>query len=144
MRASAALPVIMKALREDSWADVVRRGAVAALAGIQGVRAITRLKALSSAGQPMPVRMEAVEWLGRLGSGEKGVFEHLEKIMKESNRHLLFSVVKAFENIKDDRAVPALRKLADESPQQWVKMVAEGAIHRVREGLDPEPARGRR
>ncbi|MBI5883325.1 MAG: HEAT repeat domain-containing protein [Elusimicrobia bacterium] len=106
MRASSALPVIMKALREDSWADVVRRGAVAAMAGIQGVRAITRLKALSSAGRPMQVRMEALEWLGRLGSGEKGVFEHLEKIMKESNRHLLFSVVKAFENIKDDRAVP--------------------------------------
>ncbi|MBI5210782.1 MAG: HEAT repeat domain-containing protein [Elusimicrobia bacterium] len=138
MRAEAAMPVIKAALRQDSWFDVVRRGAVAALASLEGTRCIGRLKELSAYGQPIPVRMEAVEWLGALGVGEKGVFEHLEKLLREPNRILTFAVVKALEALNDERVAPVLRKLAQECPQQWVRMIAEGALHRIREGLDPE------
>ncbi|MBI4677443.1 MAG: HEAT repeat domain-containing protein [Elusimicrobia bacterium] len=144
MKAASALPVIRRALKEDSWFEVVRRGAVAGLASIEGTRFLGRLKELSSYGRPLPIRMEAVDWLGRLGSGEKGVFEHLAGLLKEPQRHMIMFVTNALEALKDDRTVPALKKLSEEAPQQWVKMLAEAAVDRIREGLDPEPDQGRR
>ncbi|MFA6318016.1 MAG: HEAT repeat domain-containing protein, partial [Elusimicrobiota bacterium] len=144
LKARAGLPVALKALREDSWAELIRRAGVAALAGIEGLRALPRLKGLSSSPHPLPVRLEAIDWLGRLGRGEQGVFEHLEAMLegtslREANRRLVFTLVGALESLKDDRSVAALRRLAAETRHGWVKMVVEDAVARIREGLDPEP-----
>jgi hypothetical protein len=54
--------LIARLAREISYSVTAR---TLSAEDIQG-RAITRLKALSSIGQRLPVRMEAVEWLGRM------------------------------------------------------------------------------
>ncbi|MBI5624783.1 MAG: HEAT repeat domain-containing protein [Elusimicrobia bacterium] len=138
--AMQALPLALKALSEDSWGEVIRRSGVTALASLQGTKALARLKRLSMPDQPTPVRLEAADWLGRLGFGEEGVFELLERMLWDSNRVVVFAAVKALEALKDDRCPAALKKLAEKSPRTWVAMIAEAAAERLREGLDPEPA----
>lgn len=90
-------------LKRDSWADVVRAGALDGMAASGNEEFLPELFAWSEYGRPLRARRAAIAALAVLGEGKK-VREHLGKLLRDRDPHLRTGILLALERLGDPKA----------------------------------------
>lgn len=97
-------------LRKDSWADVIRGGALTGLANTRDENAVPTLIEWTEYGKPLRARRAALSALPRLGEGKK-VREHLIEMLQDRDPHIRSAVLGALGALGDEKARGAIREL---------------------------------
>jgi aminopeptidase N len=126
-RQRSALRPLFALLKEDSWADVRRAGALDGLAALRDAEAVPRVLEHTRAGLPSRGRRAAILALARLADDRRSR-EHLEQLLEDSDPHIRISVVSALGVLGDARSRDALRRLLDQELDGRV-------VRRIREVL---------
>ena len=108
-RQSGALEVLLPALDQKAWGDVIRAGALDGLAALRNDAAIPKVIERTRYGVPTRGRRAAISSLARL-SDSRRVREHLEDLLDDRDPHLRAEVVSALQTLADPRARSALRR----------------------------------
>lgn len=90
-------------LKRDSWADVVRAGALEGMAASGDEEFLSDLYTWSAYGKPLRARRAAISALAQLGEGRR-VREHLTNLLRDRDPHLRTSVLGALERLGDGKA----------------------------------------
>ncbi len=98
-----AYDTLQALLGVDSWAEVVRAGALEGLATLGDERAVDALIERTKYGHPMRARRAALGALPRLAEGRR-VREHLITLLGDTDPHVRISVVAAIEELGDTKA----------------------------------------
>lgn len=107
-----AFEVLERLLEADSWAEVVRAGALDGLARLGDERAVDALIERTQYGHPMRARRAALAALPKLAEGRR-VREHLITLLQDNDPHVRVAVIGALEELGDPKAAGALRELLD-------------------------------
>ncbi|HSC88025.1 MAG TPA: M1 family aminopeptidase [Polyangiaceae bacterium] len=102
-RKKAAVERLRGLLKRDSWADVIRAGALDGMAASGDEDFVSDLLEWSQYGRPTRARRAAIAALGSLGEGRK-VREHLGRLLVDKDPHLRTSVLAALERLNDPKA----------------------------------------
>ena len=111
-RRPPALRALLAVLKQASWADVKRAGALDGLAALRTEEAVPHVLEQTRYGHSTPARRSAVAALARLSDSRK-VREHLEDLLEDQDPHFRISVVRALEILGDARVRGALRRRLD-------------------------------
>ncbi|HEX7671730.1 MAG TPA: M1 family aminopeptidase, partial [Polyangiaceae bacterium] len=111
-RRPVALRGLLAVLKQGSWADVKRAGALDGLAALRTEEAVPHVLTHTRYGHSTPARRSAVAALARL-SDSRPVREHLEDLLEDEDPHFRISVVRALELLGDGRVRGALRRRLD-------------------------------
>ncbi len=111
-RDKRAYDPLVALLEIDSWAEVIRSGALDGLSRLGDERAVNLLIERTKYGHPLRARRAALAALPKLAEGKK-VRQHLEGLLDDPDPHLRVSVVGALESLGDTKAQPALRELLE-------------------------------
>ncbi len=98
-----AYDTLVELLDVDSWAEVVRAGALEGLASLGDDRAVDALIERSKYGHPTRARRAAISALPRLAEGRK-VREHLVTLLGDTDPHIRGAVVAALDDLGDAKA----------------------------------------
>ncbi|MEM9693377.1 MAG: HEAT repeat domain-containing protein, partial [Myxococcota bacterium] len=108
-RQPEAFEVLEQLLDRDSWADVLRAGALGGLANLRDERGVELIRQRTRYGIPNRGRRAAVMALAKLASGRRAR-EHLEDMLSDADPYLRVTVVDAIAELGDVRARAALRR----------------------------------
>jgi aminopeptidase N len=134
-----SLPKILaQALKRPSWNEVLRAGALEAVAALRGDDAFSVLSRYTAWGHPQPLRMAAVRGLGQLGAGREDVRRHLLALLEDPFLLVQLAAVRALMQVGDERAVPALKKLTEGDRDGRLKRTAEEAVLQLKKGIEDE------
>lgn len=122
-----ARDALVPLLERDSWADVVRAGALEGLASLGGEVATPFLISESRYGRPLRSRRTAIAALGRVGEGRK-VREHLEKLLMDRDPHIRAAILRALADLGDTQARGAIRGLLERETDGRVLRPAKKAL----------------
>lgn len=111
-RDEQAYDVLAELLHSDSWAEVIRAGALDGLARLGDERGVDALIEYTRYGRPMRARRAALAALPKLAEGRR-VREHLVTLLDDADPHVRTSVIAALEELGDPKAAGALRELLD-------------------------------
>lgn len=111
-RRDSGFRTLVDTLREASWADVKRAGALDGLAALGRDDAIPHVMERTRYGHPAPARRAAVSALARL-SDDRKTREHLERLLDDDDPHFRMSVVGAIQALGDPKARAGLRRRLD-------------------------------
>lgn len=100
---------LLPLLKQDSWADVIRAGALSGLGRSRDESALDALIKNSEYGVPTRARRAAIAALPELSEGRR-VREHLEELLDDKQPHLRMSVIEAMEKLGDTKVRGALRR----------------------------------
>jgi aminopeptidase N len=114
--APQAFGLLVELLKQDSWQDTIRSGALSGLAHLNDPRALEIALKYAAPGNSVNLRAEAFGILGRLGKGNDRALEILTAALKEQSLPLLFSAVQALATLGDPRALPALEEFTKKAP----------------------------
>jgi aminopeptidase N len=120
----------------ESWADVLRAGALEGLAKLRDERAVEQVRQRTRYGIPSRGRRAAVQALYAL-SQSKRTREHLEELLEDTDVFVRLDAVIGLGEIGDAKARPALRRLLDRELDGRVR-------RRIREVLRDMGGVGRR
>lgn len=104
------LKVLTDLLKKDSWADVIRAGALTGLANSRDEDAVPTLLKWTEYGHPQRARRAALSALPRLGEGQK-VREHLASLLQDRDPHIRSAVLSALATLGDPKAKDAISEL---------------------------------
>ncbi len=99
----ATTKLLSNLLKKDSWSEVVRAGALSALAQSGDEDALPTLMEWTEYGKPLRARRAAIAALPRLGDGQR-VRQHLGKILADKDPHVRSSVLSALGTLDDPKA----------------------------------------
>lgn len=122
-----ATKILTALLRKDSWADVIRAGALAGLADTRDESAVPTLMEWTEYGKPLRARRAALNALPRLGEG-KQVREHLIAMLEDHDPHIRSAVLNALGALGDEKARSAIQELES-------RELDGGVLSRAREVL---------
>jgi len=108
-RQPGAATRLVALLSQESWADVVRAGALSGLARTRDDTALEAVFGMSAYGVPTRARRAAISALPQLSEGRK-VREHLERLLDDAGPHVRISAIDALEELGDDKGKSALRR----------------------------------
>lgn len=111
-RQKPALPALLGLLKNESWADVWRAGALDGLAALRDEKALGRVMEHTRYGMPSRGRRAAIAALPRL-SDAREVRLHLEDLLDDGDPLLRIAVVNALETMGDPRSHKSLRERLD-------------------------------
>jgi aminopeptidase N len=111
-RQQEAFDHLLAALGRNSWADVVRAGALDGLAELRNEAALETVMHNTRYGVPTRGRRAAIMALARL-SDSRRVREHLEGLLDDADPHVRIDVVAALQSLGDPRCRPELRRRLD-------------------------------
>jgi hypothetical protein len=114
-------------LNKDSWADVIRSGALAALAESGDEKAAPTLMSWSEYGRPLRARRAAIAALAQLGEGKK-VREHLTEMLHDRDPHVRAAVLSALSTLGDEKARDAIEELVSRELDGGVLTKARGVL----------------
>lgn len=137
----SVLDVIDRSLATDSWNDVIRSGALDALVALKPADVVDRLKKHTAYGLPETRRMAAVRCLAQVGVGRSDVQEHLISLLNDPYLLVQMAAVRALVQVGDERAVPALKKLAQGDRDGRLLRSAQEAAEKLMKGIDDEPSK---
>ncbi|MBI3076678.1 MAG: HEAT repeat domain-containing protein [Deltaproteobacteria bacterium] len=142
MRDASVLATLAPLLRRESWNDVLRAGAVEAIAASKAPEALPILKRHSAYGYQLSTRLAAIRGLAELGAGRGDVQAHLVRLTRDPDLLVRLAAVRALGQLGDERAVPALKRLTEGDLDGRLKRQAEEAIAKIREGMEEEKGKG--
>src|SRR5262249_16668556 len=111
-RQPAAYDTLIEVLDRPAWADVIRVGALDALAELRDARAVTHVLARTRYGGKTRGRQAAILALGKLTSDRK-YREALEEMLDDRNPHIRVDVVRAIAEMGDGKGRAALSRHLD-------------------------------
>lgn len=104
--------VLWKLLGQDSWADVIRAGALDALATMGHEPSLDHLMDWSRYGRALRARRAAIAALPKLSEGP-AVRRHLVDLLDDRDPHIRVAVLSALEALGDKRARSPIGELLD-------------------------------
>ncbi len=110
--APQTIKTLVALLKKDSWSDVVRAGALAALAQIGDDDEIKHLITWSAYGKPLRARRAAIAALPQLGEGRK-VRSHLVEMLHDRDPHIRSAVLSALGTLGDPKVKADIDALLD-------------------------------
>ena len=126
----------LQCLGRPSFNDVLTVQALSGLAELKDERAIAIAKDLAVYGKPNRIREAALGCLGKLGEGKSDVVEFLTDYVDDPWLRARNSAIYALQELKDDKAIPALsRRIRKELDGRIIRSCRE-AIAAIREGKD--------
>lgn len=108
-RQTRAVSRLTEVLEQDSWADVVRAGALNGLARTRDESGLDAVFKMTQYGAPTRARRAAIAALPSLSEGRR-VREHLEQLLDDPGPHVRISAIGALEELADAKASGALRR----------------------------------
>ena len=131
-----AFEVVSRVLGRESFNDVITVQAFSGLGELKDERAIPLAKEWSAYGKPFRVREAALSCLGKLGDGKRDMVDFLTDYLDDPWLRARSSAISALQELKDDKAIPALsRRISMELDGRVVRRCRE-AIAAIREGKD--------
>ena len=131
-----AFELVSAALGRPSVNEAITVQAFAGLGALRDERAIPLAKEWAAYGRPTRAREAALACLGRLGEGKRDVVEFLTDFVDDPWLRARISAIGALQQLKDDRAIPALsRRIEGELDGRVVRRSRE-AIAAIRRGRD--------
>jgi aminopeptidase N len=134
-----AYEALAEALKQDSWQDVIRAGAMSGMAALKEPRALDLAFKYSARGNPASVRGPAFQLLAEVGKGNDRALELLTATLKEPSPEIIFNALMALGTLGDKRAIPALEQLLKgplpaNIPEGQMKQFVSGVIDRLNKG----------
>lgn len=143
----ALLKLFKSVLQERSgWNEVVRRGAIAALAQMTpSAAALDLILEYTGPATPPPLRAAAVQALGKISIGQSPsnlarILEQLGEASRETDLILRLSLISALGAMEPPQALGLLRSLAEQSLDSRVQRRAEETIDQVQKKRGPTQA----
>jgi aminopeptidase N len=132
----SVLNLLTEQLGRESWNDILRSGALDALAALKAPEAVTVLTRHTAWGYHQGTRMTAIRGLAQLGAGRSDVQRTLIGLTRDPYLLVQLAAVRALSQIGDERAVPALKKLTEGHLDGRLKRSAEEAIQKIKKGIE--------
>lgn len=132
-RQPTAASRLVALLGQESWADVVRAGALSGLARTRDESALDAVFDMSAYGVPTRARRAAIAALPQLSEGRK-VREHLERLLDDAGPHVRISAIDALEELADEKGKSALRRHLRHELDGRVSRRAREALRNLGEG----------
>ncbi len=123
-------------LRQDSWNDVLRAGALEALVSLRPDDLIPVLKRHTAYGHPHPRRMAAMRCLAQVGAGRDDVQKLLIGFLKDPHLLVQMTAVRSLGQIGDERAVKALSTLTRSDLDGRLIRMAEEAVQKLKKNIE--------
>jgi len=137
-RVAFAREVLEKALSsKDSWADTIRAGAVRGLGSLASEAALPALFARLARGNHPRVRTAAALSLATIGARlvvRDAIRERLEEAIDDRDFRVQMAAIAALRTLGDDRAIPALRRGAEQATDGRVKRACRATARRLEQG----------
>ncbi len=131
-----AFDVVSRALGQPSFNSVLTAQALDGLGELKDERAIPLAREWAAYGKPARAREAALACLGKLGEGKSDVVELLTGYVDDPWLRARGSAIGALQEIKDDKAIPALsRRITQDLDGRVVRRCRE-AIAAIRQGKD--------
>jgi HEAT repeat protein len=115
-------------------------GALEALAALKSPEALDLMKRYTAWGHHHSLRMAAVRGLAALGAGRSDVQSHLVRMLEDRYLLVQLAVVRALGQVGDERAIPALKKIAQGPWDSRLKRTAEETVNRLKKGIEDDKA----
>jgi aminopeptidase N len=132
------LSFVTDGLKAESWNDVLRSGALEAVAALRPPEAVAILKRHAAYGNAHTTRMTAIRGLAHLGEGREDVRKFLIGLLSDPFLLVQIAAVRAISQVGDERAVPALKKLTEGDRDGRLKRLAEEAVNKLRKGIEAD------
>jgi len=119
---------------KTSHRDRIRCSAIEALSRLDDPRGIDPAMELAAYGAPFRSRPTGIEALGRLGrlkDHTDRVRRFLEPLLKDRHERVVWSAITALAELRDEKAIPALRAFADSSAWKPQRDAAGEAINAI-------------
>ena len=120
LRTANAFETIKASVAQDSWADVIRTGALSGLGHLRDERGIDLSKELSRYGNRPQGRAAAVSALAKLAeefpARKAEILDHLIELTEKPGFRVHLALATALGGLKDPKATPALERLAAREP----------------------------
>jgi aminopeptidase N len=126
-RQTGVVKTLLGIVDRESWADVIRAGALDGMANSRDESAVDAVMTRTAYGYPTRGRRAAIGALPTLSDSRK-VREHLEGLLEDRDPHLKIEVIYALEKLGDTRARGALRRAQERELDGRV-------VRRIREAL---------
>ncbi|MBV9080269.1 MAG: HEAT repeat domain-containing protein [Elusimicrobia bacterium] len=130
--------MLSAALRRDSWNDVIRSAALEGFAASRSREWIPLMFEYTSEGRPQRARMAAIRSLMQYDPVPTAVQERLIELADDPFLLVRIAAVRALHQIGDERALPALRRLAVAEVDGRLKRLAEEAVEKLSKGIEEE------
>ncbi len=137
-RDERAFAHLTEALKRDSYLDVIRTHAIAGMAELRDERAVNVARELSAYGKPARARVAAVGALARFAALKENrrieILDFMAPLVDDREFMMRMRIPSAFAEIGDQRALPALHRLADRDLDGRIERHANDAIASISEG----------
>ncbi|MGC4094234.1 MAG: M1 family aminopeptidase [Polyangiaceae bacterium] len=132
-RQSGALKPLLGMLDRESWADVVRQGAIDGLGALRDENGLEAVREHTAYGHATRGRRAAIAALAELGEG-KHTREALEALLDDNDPHLRIEVVNALLRFADPKSRPALRRALEHELDGRVQRRLREALRDLSDG----------
>jgi len=131
LRAPGIRPVLARALHEPSNNGVIASSALYGYAKIERAGAIPLEERYARYGAPLDSRDAAIRALGRIGTGDGRVTSYLTALLGDPNLRTNFTILDALAKLGDERAVPAVKRLAATTEDQRLRRASLEAVAQI-------------
>lgn len=131
-RISEARKSIEKALKLDSWNEIIRQGAIRGLGALNGVNGISEMKKFTKYGYDYTVRAAAISEIVKYGKGNPEARDHLISLLEDPNLRITYQAIMGLGQLGDPSVQSRLEKIKEKSPDQKQQLYADEAIRKIR------------
>jgi aminopeptidase N len=132
----SAFDTLVELLKQDSWQETVRGGALGGLAALNDPRSLDLAFKYARPGNPTSLRSVAFSMLGEAGKNDPRTLEVLTAATKEPSMMLVYGAVQALGKLGDARAIPALESLQKNLPagipEGFARLFIGGLINQLK------------
>ncbi|MGA6972524.1 MAG: HEAT repeat domain-containing protein, partial [Candidatus Binatus sp.] len=137
-RDERAFAHLTDALGRDSYLEVIRAHALAGMAELRDERAIDVAREYAAYGRPPRARVAALGTLARFAAIKENrrveILDFMSPLADDREFMVRMRIPSAFSEVGDQRALPALRRLADRDLDGRIQRHANDAIAAISEG----------
>jgi aminopeptidase N len=114
--APGAFDTLNALLKQDSWQDTIKGGALSGIAALKDPSALEIGLKYAAPGNRVGLRGTAFQMLATIGKGDERALKTLTDALKEPSPQIMFSAVQAIAVLGDPRGAPALEELLKNLP----------------------------
>jgi aminopeptidase N len=139
IREEKAYDFLIRALKVDTWHDLVRSAVFDAFVEVKDTRGISEVRKWAAAGKPLPVRTAAIRALGKLGrelekaADRDRVRRELIELLRHDHFRVRRAAVDGLIGLADEVAIPEIEKRAESDREAHVRSSARRAATKIRE-----------
>lgn len=130
--APGAMTLVKRALKKESWNDVIRSAAVSALPQMPTAESLQLIKKFSRYGFQLASRASAVQAMSRRARSFPELFSGLLFLTSDPQIRIKHAAISALGDLKDPRAISVLEKISkDKNLPYRTRALAEDALLKI-------------